>query len=1027
MSAPHPDPLPTAELPDVPKAVATISVASDAAITGSEVISTTVTDAHSISQTRYALGGEIGSGGMGIIYRATDTTLKREVALKVLQTRYALNSGAARRFTDEARIAAQLQHPAIPPIHDLGTLPDGRPFLAMKLIKGETLETLLSDRRSPGEDRGRFVAIFEQVCQAIAYAHSHRVIHRDLKPANVMVGSFAEVQVMDWGLAKVIKEAGSITQEEDPDATLGVTEIHSLRDSDGTKTQAGSVLGTPAFMPPEQAVGAIEQIDAQSDVFGLGAILAVILTNQPPFVGTTRESTRVLAAQGKLEDCLARLDESGADPELTALCKRCLAPLKTERPRDADEVAKAVAELRAAADERARQAELDRVRAEGERIKAKAEAREERIRREGEQATAKAEAREQRKRRRVQLALAAAVVLLLAAIGSFMWWEDRQEIARRERLGKNAEAVTALLDQTEAALKVDDPDRAEFALAQAEKRFGDGGAGDSKERLELLRVDLTIMQELDRIDTFRWTPEEWKSPEEGTTASKLLLAFRQYGIIPGTTSLEQAARMISHSAIRDRLVGALDQLLSMMHSIPVVAILAEVDPDSFRNELREAILSNKATRLRELAQTDKALSQPMWFVVICNEKSIPMARRRLLMERALVNHPGDQTLLMSLAGLYPINQREGAEERMRWYQAVVAVHPRNIQAWNLLGIALRDKGDMDGAIASFKEVLRIDPSYVLAHSNLGWALAGMGDLDGGIDRFKEVIRHNPSFLLAHQNLGWALIGKGDWDEAITASKAALRIEPKYALPMLKNLKLSGMERYAYAHIHLGYALQEKGDLDGALAAYKDALQLDKTNAFVNKNMALIDRTKSLLPRLNEVASGRSEPRTPVETCDFARLCAYKLKKYALASRLYTKAFTERTKLADVLDNGNRYHAARCAVLAGCGKGADAPADGEARAALRQQALEWLRDDLIRQTKQVQVVSDRRSVASSMIYWLNHNDFAGVRPGPDRIEQSAKEQAEWNGLWADVRALLAEVQKMPPPPRPIAPPPREVKH
>src|SRR5262249_38149978 len=147
---------------------------------------------------RYALGAEIARGGMGVIYRVADTVLRREVAVKVLQERFAPDSNTARRFADEARITGQLQHPGIPPVHALGTLPDGRPFLAMKLIKGDTLDDLLKQRPDPSADRGRFVAAFEQVCQAVAYAHAHGVIHRDLKPANVMVGSFGEVQVMDW-------------------------------------------------------------------------------------------------------------------------------------------------------------------------------------------------------------------------------------------------------------------------------------------------------------------------------------------------------------------------------------------------------------------------------------------------------------------------------------------------------------------------------------------------------------------------------------------------------------------------------------------------------------------------------------------------------------------------------------------------------------------------------------------------------------------------------------------------------------
>ncbi len=301
---------------------------------------------------RYAFGEVIARGGMGVVYRAVDTTLGREVAVKVLHEKFDATSAAARRFAGEARITAQLQHPAIPPVHDLGTLADGQPFLVMKLVMGQTLDALLAQRPDPGHDCARFVAAFEQVCQALAFAHTHGVIHRDLKPANVMVGSFGEVQVMDWGLAKVLGTRPA--PADDPDQTRADTEIQSLRDSDAAFTQAGSVLGTPAFMPPEQAIGAVDQIDQRSDVFGLGSILCVILTGRGPFVRDTAEGTRQAAAKGNVKEAFARLDDCSADPELVALCKRCLAPEKDQRPADAGEVARAVAQLRAEADERAR-------------------------------------------------------------------------------------------------------------------------------------------------------------------------------------------------------------------------------------------------------------------------------------------------------------------------------------------------------------------------------------------------------------------------------------------------------------------------------------------------------------------------------------------------------------------------------------------------------------------------------------------------------------------------------------------------
>jgi tetratricopeptide (TPR) repeat protein len=381
---------------------------------------------------------------MGVVYRAFDTVLGREVAVKVLHDQFAPTSGAARRFADEAMIAAQLQHPAIPPVHDLGTLPDGRRFLAMKLIRGETLSARLAARAGPGAGRGQLVAAFERVCQAVECAHDHNVVHRDLKPSNVMVGNYGEVQVMDWGLAKVLSRAPDAAKADAAETATG-TVIRSVREADGALTQAGSVLGTPAFMPPEQAIGAVDQIDTRSDVFGLGAILCAVLTGQPPFVADTAESTRQAAARGQVAGAFARLDACGAEPELVALCKRCLAPEKADRPAHAGEVAEAVAQLRAAADERARRAEVER-------------------------AAADARTAEERKRRRAQLLFGGAVVLvLLAGIGGTAWWlveAKRQEARAVEESNKKEEALRA----QEEALRAQavERDRANTNAARAD-------------------------------------------------------------------------------------------------------------------------------------------------------------------------------------------------------------------------------------------------------------------------------------------------------------------------------------------------------------------------------------------------------------------------------------------------------------------------------------------------------------------------------------------------------------------------------
>ena len=342
----------------------------------------------------YELLDEVGRGGMGVVYRARDQALGRDVAVKLLSERYAPDSLPAQRFLSEARITGQLQHPGIPAVHQVGHLPDGRPFLAMKLIKGSTLEAVLKDRPDPSAERGRLLAVFEAVCQAVGYAHAHRVIHRDLKPSNVMVGAFGEVQVMDWGLAKVLGEelTAPAADRSAPEATRAWTQVSPTPEA-GSHTQAGSLVGTPAFIPPEQAAGELAKVDERADVFGLGALLAVILTGKPPYVGENLESVRVLAVRGKVDDCLARLAGCGAEPELVSLCRQCLAFEPGDRPRDAGEVAQAVARLRSAAEERARTAEREK---------------------------AAADARSEEQWRKRQWQFAAAGVVVVALVGGMM-------------------------------------------------------------------------------------------------------------------------------------------------------------------------------------------------------------------------------------------------------------------------------------------------------------------------------------------------------------------------------------------------------------------------------------------------------------------------------------------------------------------------------------------------------------------------------------------------------------------------------
>lgn len=274
----------------------------------------------------YELLARIGEGGMGVVYRARDLRLGRLVAVKLIRPELAGQPELVTRFEREAAIAARLPHPNIPPVHALERLPDGRPLMVMKLVQGRTWDDLLASGRPPLDELPQCLQVFSQVCNAVAFAHAEGIIHRDLKPANVMVGRFGEVQVMDWGLAKVV--GGEAADAPFPGA------------APAGLTQPG-ILGTPGFMAPEQARGEVGTLGPPTDVFALGAILCAILTGAPPFIGPPLNVVARCAA-GRTGEADRRLAWSGAPAELVALARRCLSPAPADRPADAGAVAEAV-------------------------------------------------------------------------------------------------------------------------------------------------------------------------------------------------------------------------------------------------------------------------------------------------------------------------------------------------------------------------------------------------------------------------------------------------------------------------------------------------------------------------------------------------------------------------------------------------------------------------------------------------------------------------------------------------------------
>ena len=257
-----------------------------------------------LAGTRYRLIERVGSGGMGTVYLAEDSVLGRRVALKVIDLPE-LRADLSARLLREAQILARLEHPGIVPVHDAGTLADGRVFYAMKFVEGERLD-VLARRIEALPDRLR---IFQRICEAVAFAHARGILHRDLKPENIMVGPFGEVLVMDWGVAKILHE-GSTPQKNG----AGIPIESSQNAPIGTKplkTAHGTVLGTAGYMAPEQARGEIDRLDERADIYSLGAILQFLLSGKQPTAGEERwnSESAPLPANGSAPKAVAAISQ----------------------------------------------------------------------------------------------------------------------------------------------------------------------------------------------------------------------------------------------------------------------------------------------------------------------------------------------------------------------------------------------------------------------------------------------------------------------------------------------------------------------------------------------------------------------------------------------------------------------------------------------------------------------------------------------------------------------------------------------
>ncbi|HLW66828.1 MAG TPA: tetratricopeptide repeat protein [Gemmataceae bacterium] len=1016
----------------------------------------------------YEIRDVLGRGGMGVVFRAYDAIFDRPLAIKVLTSIRGAQAENEKRFLEEARITGQLQHPGIPPAHEMGRLKDGRPFFSMKLIEGRTLHELLGKRLTPQTELPRFLKIFEQIAQTLAYVHNQGVIHRDLKPSNIMVGPFGEVQVMDWGLAKRMyaeKWAGREAPKSTPVAAaaetiaspdsgygslppqnpgpvtqhLEKTVVTTPRPDFDRLTQTGQALGTPAFMAPEQARGEIDILDERTDVFGLGAILCVILTGAPPYRGVDQESNVRRAANAELGDAYQRLRLSLADAELIDLCCQCLQAEAEKRPAHAGVVADQISRYLASVQEQLEQARVAR-------------------------ATAELQAGEERKRRRLAIGLAisvAMVILVSCAMG--LWYvreqakRDTEAAIRRsylEREVSNAlnegeqrrrELHERLRDERKAAELLSNPrewqrlvDSAQESLRRAGVLAADSQDNlsvDLRQRLVKLAEELTtdekerrLAAELDRI-RLELTEVQQGQVRIQPVGPKMAQAFRAagYDIVQGNPP--DLALQIRQSPIRLALVGALDFWAQSATEQELQARLLEVarraDPDPWRDRFRQPDVWDARARLQQLAnQVDCAHHSPQVLTALGDRLRSRNGDALALFRRALLAHPADFWLYVEF-GMTSKNPVEQAGA----FRAALSIRPDSPILHYNLGVVLQAQRYWEEAAACYRQAIELDPQSGGAHNNLGLVLEEQGHRVESMACYRRAIECDPRNATAYINLGGALKAEHQIDEAITWYRKALEIDPNHSAALnnlggalieqgkleqgmsyLRQALASGPDN-AMAWCNLGLALRKQWKFAEALIYFLRGHEIgsrDSAWAYPSAEwIASAERALGLEKRLAAVLGGGSPTGNAWEKLALAELCMARQKNHAVAVRCYVAAFTADSHLVDDISAGHRYRAARAAVQAAASAEVSSDLNETERERLRKQALGWLTSELKAWDARTEQQSIPRPVVTQLLHrWQNDAALTSVRDEAALSKLTVEEQSAWRRFWVDVARLAS---------------------
>lgn len=824
----------------------------------------------------YEVLGRMGAGRRCEVFKARDVALGRFVALKVLKADSAWDSEVVRAFVASAQTLSQLQHPGVPVVHDVGLLADERPFVALEMINGRSLDASLAQRRPNSVTGNAGLDLFERICQVLAYAHSRGVVHCSLTPANIFVGPFGGVQLLGWGIARVVAV----------DAASAVGTVRTL----DQLSRDDVTVAHPAYLSPEQALGATERIGERTDVFALGALLCQILTGEAPYTGSDKQ-VRAAAAQGRLDGAMRRLDECDAEPEFVALAKVCLAPTPSARPQNGHEVLKAYQECRASIAARQQDTEVRAWNSFGAAVR-------------------------EQKRARTSRVLSESLLLAGLVGGSGYYWHERTaEEAQQQALAalhEEVECTQFLWSQARSSTAYDGEMWEEALLASS--RTGALLSSADIDESTRLRVEYIL-------ENLKWEHESAHARDRERADDAQLLArladlcrpdlrgpsssgyawyaqqyaqvFRAAGLHPEDSSVQDVAERVVQRAIAPALAGAFDEWALALHEsvgewTPEARELIEVavaaDPDAQREALRHALVSDDSEGIlasfeaMDLASAAPSTARLMALALRANGH-MDWAVQALKVAQA--RHPDDFLVNSQLAWALEMVRPPRPDEAARFYTVALALRPRSVEVRCRLAGALAERLDYDGAlealapalaeggaagtdahvltlmgeihagmgdegraIAYWREAVQVAPQDPEGHRRLANHLAAAGDAAGARDAWETVVRLVPDDVEGHLALGILLSDYlSDPSGAMASLNRALELAPESvdAHTQLARVALRGGDQegavallfdavrlspgHAGLQSELGRALLQQGDLEGAAVALRESLLL----------------------------------------------------------------------------------------------------------------------------------------------------------------------------------------------------------